>query len=86
MEDLEKHIVDHMKLEEEAVKAYEEQLKIVDDKRIQLVLKYLVADEKRHHTLLKRIHEWIIQPQTLTEDDLWDMFWKDSLFHGSPGG
>ena len=86
MEDLEKHIVDHMKLEEEAVKAYEEQLKIVKDKRIELVLNYLVADEKRHHSLLKRIHRWIIQPQTLTEDDLWDMYWKDSMFHGSPGG
>jgi len=86
MEALEKHIVDHMKLEEEAIKTYREQLERVEDERIKLVLQYLVVDEERHHSLLKRIHKWIIQPQTLTEDDLWDMFWKDSMFHGSPGG
>ena len=28
----------------------------------------------------------IVEKESLTEQDLWDWVWKDSLFHGSPGG
>lgn len=86
MEALGKHIKEHIELEAEAIKTYKEQLKTVEDQRIKLVLQYLVQDEQRHHALLTRIDQWIIQPQTLTEDDLWDMLWKHAPFHGSPGG
>ena len=86
MEALGDHIKEHIKLEEEAIKTYKEQLITVKDERMQLILQYLLSDEQRHHALLTRIDKWIIQPQTLTEDDLWEMFWKHAPFHGSPGG
>lgn len=86
MEALGDHIREHIQLEEEAIRTYKEQLKTVEDERMQLILQYLVSDEERHHALLIRIDKWIIQPQALTEDDLWEMFWKHAPFHGSPGG
>ncbi|MFQ6124111.1 MAG: ferritin family protein [Candidatus Heimdallarchaeota archaeon] len=86
MEDLGDHIKEHIKLEEEAIRTYKEQLKTVKDERIRLILQYLVRDEQRHHALLTQIDRWIIQPQALTEDNLWEMYWKYAPFHGSPGG
>lgn len=86
MEALGDHIKEHIQLEEEAIRTYKEQLKTVKDERMQLILQYLVSDEVRHHALLTRIDKWIIQPQALTEDDLWEMYWKHAPFHGSPGG
>ncbi len=86
MEALGDHIKEHIQLEEEAIRTYKEQLKTVEDERMRLILQYLVIDEERHHALLTRIDKWIIQPQALTEDDLWEMFWKHAPFHGSPGG
>jgi len=86
MDVLGEHIKEHMKLEEEAIRTYKEQLKTVEDERMRLILQYLVNDEERHHALLTRIDKWIIQPQALTEDDLWEMLWKHAPFHGAPGG
>jgi len=84
MEALGDHIKEHIQLEEEAIRTYKDQLKMVEDERMQLILQYLVSDEERHHALLTRVDKWIIQPQALTEDDLWEMFWKHAPFHGSP--
>ena len=86
MEALGEHIKEHIKLEEEAIRTYKEQLKTVEDERLRLILQYLVSDEQRHHALLTRIDKSIIQPQALTEEDLWEMYWKYAPFHGSPGG
>jgi Mn-containing catalase len=76
MEALGEHVKEHIELEKEAVETYKKQLELVEDERVKLVLRYLVQDEQKHHQLLKRIEKLIIQPQTLTEDDLWDMFWN----------
>jgi len=86
MEALGEHIKEHIKLEEKAIESYKEQLNTIEDTRMKLILRYLVQDEQKHHALLTRIDKWIIQPQTLTEDELWDMIWKQTPFHGTPGG
>jgi len=84
--DIGQSIKDHIKLEEEAIEAYTEMLKEVANKPMRLLLKYLIADEQRHHELLERIDKEIVEAETFTEDDVWDIMWKDSVFHGSPGG
>ena len=86
MNALVEHIQEHIKVEEKAISSYKEQLNTIEDTRMKLILRYLVQDEQKHHALLTRIDKWIIQPQTLTEDDLWDMLWKQAPFHGTPGG
>ena len=53
---------------------------------VKQVLQYILDDERRHHELLKKIHELIIEKETLTEQDIWDLAWKDVPWHGGPGG
>lgn len=77
----------HIKMEAEAIKVYKELAeKHEDDDKLRLVFEYLVGDERRHHALLTRIDKMIVERQTLSEEDMWDLMWKYSPFHGSPGG
>jgi rubrerythrin len=79
-------IREHILLEKKAIETYEQLVKEVEIKEMKLILDYLIEDEKRHHHLLKRIQKIIVESQTLTEEEWWDIMWKDSLFHGSPLG
>ena len=82
-----KSIKSHIKMEAEAIKTYTELAeKHKSDEKLSLIFQYLLSDEKRHHALLTRIDKLIVEKETLAEQDLWDMMWKYSPFHGSPGG
>ncbi|MFX0012993.1 MAG: ferritin family protein [Promethearchaeota archaeon] len=76
----------HIKLEQKAIDTYKELWEELIDEREKVVIKSILSDEIRHHQLLKRIHTMIVEKEALTEQDIWDWTWKDSLFHGSPGG
>jgi hypothetical protein len=56
------------------------------DPRVKLLLMAIHHDELAHHKILVSIQENIVKALTLTEKELWDLIWKDSLWHGTPGG
>jgi len=85
-EQLKTNLEEHIRLEQQAIDTYKELWKTLTDENEKLIIKYILNDEIRHHTLLKRIHKMVVEKETLTEQDLWDLTWKDSLSHGSPGG
>jgi rubrerythrin len=85
-DELGKNIKEHINLEANAIKTYGDLIPKTDDPGIKQVLEYILDDERRHHKLLKRIHELVIEKETLTEQDLWDLTWKDVPWHGGPGG
>jgi len=79
-------IDDHIRLEEEAIKTYSEILKYVEDPAIRLIIEYILDDEKRHHAFLISIKKKIIEPKTLSHEDLYDWIYQYALGHGGPGG
>ncbi len=79
-------IREHIKLEQKAIETYSILIHQVTDERVKMIISYILEDEKRHHALLKRIEEAIIQKQTLTEEDLFNLVWQFSVSHGTPGG
>ncbi len=83
---LKENIAKHIKLEQKAIDTYKVFWKELDDEKEKVVVKAILNDEIRHHQLLKRLHKMIVEKEALTEQDVWDWTWKDSLFHGSPGG
>ncbi len=83
---LKENLERHIKLEQHAIDTYKELLKTVEGESEILIIKYILNDEVRHHALLKKIHKMVVEKETLTEQDLWDLTWKDSISHGSPGG
>jgi len=49
----------------------------VEDERISLILNAIVEDERRHHKLLRRVHEILVSGEAITEQDWWEAIWKD---------
>lgn len=76
----------HIRIEEELIEKIGKVLPVVEDEKVRLLLNAILSDEKRHHELLKMLLEIIVQKETITEEDLWDLLWKGVPFHGSPGG
>ncbi|MFX0168129.1 MAG: ferritin family protein [Candidatus Hodarchaeota archaeon] len=80
------NIQEHIRLEANAIKTYSNLIPKTEDPGTKKVLEYILEDEKRHHTLLKQLYTLVIEKETLTEEDLWDLTWKDVPWHGGPGG
>lgn len=61
-------------------------LAVSNDPRVKLVMAAIADDEVKHHEVLKSIEKRIAELETLTEELYWNMVWKDSPWHGTPGG
>ncbi|MCX8170891.1 MAG: ferritin-like domain-containing protein [Candidatus Bathyarchaeota archaeon] len=88
-EHLERHrslVEKHIRIEAELIEKISKILPTVDNEKVKLLLTAILADEKRHHELLKRVLEIIVRGETITEDDWWDVLWRNTPFHGAPGG
>ncbi len=81
-----KGIQKHIEIEAEAVRTYSELIDQSDNEQVKTIASMIREDEYKHHALLKEIHKTIVEPETLTEDMIWDIMWRDSPWHGSPGG
>jgi rubrerythrin len=85
--DTQKELVErHIQMEAELIEKIGKVLPSVENKKVKLLLNAILMDEKRHHELLKDILEILVQGETITEADWWDILWKNVPFHGSPGG
>jgi rubrerythrin len=76
----------HIRIEAELIKKISDVLPEVENNKEKLLLTAILADEKRHHELLKQVLEILVRGETITEEDWWDILWKNVPFHGAPGG
>jgi len=79
-------INEHIETESEMIKTVEDLLSNVDDRAMKFILEYILKDEHIYHAVLVRVKEMMIKRETLSESELWDLIWKDALYHGTPGG
>jgi len=76
----------HIKMEADLIKKLEKIMPAIENSKVQFLLESILADERRHHALLKQVLEIIVHGETITEADWWKMLWEDVPFHGAPGG
>ena len=76
----------HIRMEEDLIRKLDEVIPFVEDNKVKLLLNAILSDERRHHELLKMVLEILVRGETITEEDWWDMLWKNVPFHGAPGG
>jgi rubrerythrin len=76
----------HIRMEAELIKKITSVLPSVENPKVKLLLSAILADEKRHHELLKVVLEILVRGETITEADWWELLWKNVPFHGAPGG
>lgn len=76
----------HIQLEAELIKKIEDMMPTIENSKVNFLLKSILTDEKRHHSMLKLVLEIIVHAETITEDDWWQILWENVPFHGAPGG
>jgi rubrerythrin len=76
----------HINAEEKLIGRLNEIITKTFNEKIKFLLEGILADEKRHHELLKKIMETIVKGETITRDEWWEIIWRDVPTHGSPGG
>jgi len=54
------------------------------DVRVKRLLVEIYADEARHHALMKNLLDAVIKRETLFDEDVWGMLWKELPEHGAP--
>jgi ribonucleotide reductase beta subunit family protein with ferritin-like domain len=76
--DLQRRVVErHIKMEEVVIKQLEAKMPGVENEKLELLLKAILLDERRHHKLLKTLLEILVRGETVTEGDWWDAIWGD---------
>ncbi|MCS7128848.1 MAG: ferritin-like domain-containing protein [Desulfurococcaceae archaeon] len=76
----------HIKLESLMLERARGILLKIEDPRVKLLAASIADDESKHHKLLLSIKTGIAEAETFTESMLWDLVWKESPWHGAPGG
>lgn len=76
----------HVYIEAELIEKISKVLPSIENKNVKLLLNAISLDEKRHHQLLKEVLEILVRGETITEEDWWEVLWKNVPFHGAPGG
>jgi len=85
--DKQKELVkEHIRIEAELIERISEVIPSIENEKVRLLLNAVSLDEKRHHELLKKVLEILVRGETITEEDWWDIIWKNVPFHGAPGG
>jgi rubrerythrin len=79
-------VKEHILLEVELIERISEMIPNIENEKVKLLLNAILLDEKRHHELLKSVLEVLVRGETITEEDWWDVLWKNVPFHGAPGG
>ena len=76
----------HIQMEAELIKKLEKMMPTIENKKVAFLLDAILTDERRHHAMLKMVVEIIVHGETITEEDWWELLWKNVPFHGAPGG
>jgi len=84
--ELEKITAKHVLDEEKAISALNKMLPKIKNEKIKFLLEAIIADERKHHQLLKKVIALIVKKEAITEEDWWEILWKNVPFHGAPGG
>lgn len=76
----------HIEDEEKAISELNNILPKIKNEKIKFLIEAIAADEKNHHQLLNKVINLIVKKEAITEEDLWEILWKNVPFHGAPGG
>ncbi|MEM0066599.1 MAG: hypothetical protein QXZ22_04345 [Sulfolobales archaeon] len=79
-------ISDHIRTEAMMIEETKKLLSQVTDPRVKIIVSAIHADEVTHHNVLTSIERNIARKEVFTEEEFWTQVWRDSPWHGAPGG
>jgi rubrerythrin len=79
---LEEKLKLHIQKETEMLEAVSGLLDEVKDERIKKILTMIYDDELRHHPFMTTFLDLVLKRETISEQDIWDMLFRDLPTHG----
>jgi rubrerythrin len=67
----------HIAMEEMVIASLKEMIPGVENEKVSFILNAIIEDERRHHSVLKRVEELLVMGETVTEEDWWDAAFGD---------
>ena len=81
-ETLENKLKLHIEKENEMLEAVKQLIDEVKDERIKKLLIKIYDDELMHHPFMTSFLELVLKRETISEQDIWDMLFRDLPTHG----
>ena len=74
IESLDRHIV----MERKMLQDFEDMIELTGDTKIRFMLQNIIADEKRHNKIMKRMHEIVFSDVKDEDERWWDFLYRFS--------
>ena len=84
VEDLEKSIRSHIETEEKMLKKVKELIGKVENEGAKNILTQIYGDEVAHHPFMKQLLELVLKGKAITEEDVFNMLFRDLPTGGAP--
>jgi len=81
-EEFRKAIEKHVEVEREMLEGFEKIVDETDDKRVRFILQEIISDEKKHHAIMKRVHELVCEGEKVKDEKWWDFLFRYSRLTG----
>jgi len=79
-------IRNHIEVERKMIEFVKGLVDRTEDEKVKFLLKYVAADEFRHHNTLKAIMDEVVVKETISNEEWEDLLYKDAVAHGTPLG
>ena len=67
----------HIAMEERVIERLEKMIPEIKDKKVLFLLNVIIEDERRHHSILKKVEKLLVKGETVTDEDWWDAAFGD---------
>jgi rubrerythrin len=81
-EELRKAIQKHIEVEREMLRGFGKIVDKIEDKRVRFILEDIISDEKKHHAIVKRVHELVCEGENVKDEKWWDFLFRYSRLTG----
>jgi len=72
----------HVEIERTMLESFENIVDKTEDKRIRFIIQDIISDEKKHHAIIKRVHELICETEKAKDEKWWDFLFRYSRLSG----
>jgi rubrerythrin len=81
-EEFRKVVEKHVEIEREMLEGFEKFVDKTEDNRIRFLLQDMISDEKRHHSIMKRVYELVCESERVQDEKWWDFLFRYSRLIG----
>ncbi len=81
-EEFQRVIDKHVEVERRMLESFEDIVDKTQDSRVRFILQDIISDEKRHHAIMKRVHELVCQSEKVKDEKWWDFLFRYSRLTG----